>query len=202
VVKGELKIPGYSAYLHPIADGLLIGVGQDANDQGRRTGAQVSLFDVADLSNPKRLATSPLGTDTAAEYDPKAFLWWPASRDVFLPSVTFEKNFGYPTFGVVVTKVGDRSAPTLTRRGFISHTAKVAPQVTPTTVPAGTAPPSTGPLPAPAIAPPPFIQQQPIIRTLIVSGRVVTVSGSGLMVSDLTSLGEQKWIPFATSGSL
>ena len=39
-VVGELKITGYSAYLHPIGDGLLMGVGQDATDQGRRLGAQ------------------------------------------------------------------------------------------------------------------------------------------------------------------
>ena len=31
VVTGELKIPGYSAYLHPVGDGLLLGVGQDAD---------------------------------------------------------------------------------------------------------------------------------------------------------------------------
>ena len=50
-VVGELKINGYSAYLHPAGDGKLIGVGQEATDQGRVTGTQVSLFDV---SNPRR----------------------------------------------------------------------------------------------------------------------------------------------------
>ena len=33
-VRGELHIPGYSAYLHPIGEGLLMGVGQDATDDG------------------------------------------------------------------------------------------------------------------------------------------------------------------------
>ena len=33
---GGLKILGYSAYLHPVGDGLLIGVGQDATAEGRR----------------------------------------------------------------------------------------------------------------------------------------------------------------------
>ena len=36
VLDGELKIPGYSAYLHPVGDGLLLGVGQDATDEGAR----------------------------------------------------------------------------------------------------------------------------------------------------------------------
>ena len=34
-LEGELKIPGYSAYLHPVGDGLLLGVGQDTTDEGR-----------------------------------------------------------------------------------------------------------------------------------------------------------------------
>ncbi|MEO7370406.1 MAG: beta-propeller domain-containing protein, partial [Ilumatobacteraceae bacterium] len=55
VVSGELKIPGYSAYLHPVGDGLLLGVGQDASDEGRVQGTQLSLFDVHDPTNPVRL---------------------------------------------------------------------------------------------------------------------------------------------------
>ncbi|WP_344748287.1 beta-propeller domain-containing protein, partial [Streptosporangium vulgare] len=39
---GELKITGYSAYLHPAGDGRLIGVGQEASEQGRTLGTQVS----------------------------------------------------------------------------------------------------------------------------------------------------------------
>ena len=34
-VIGELKVPGYSAYLHPVGPGRLLGVGQDADSQGR-----------------------------------------------------------------------------------------------------------------------------------------------------------------------
>jgi uncharacterized secreted protein with C-terminal beta-propeller domain len=192
-VTGELKIPGYSAYLHPIGDGLLLGVGQDATDQGRRTGAQVSLFDVRDVTAPKRLATASIGDQSAAEYDHKAFLWWPNSRDVFLPSASYNTATGWPSFGVHVVKVGDRTAPLLTGRGVVSHDAKAGalPPVT-------TTPPVSGGSPAlaPAIAPAPPIAPQPLLRTLVVSGRVVTVSGNGLMVSSLDTLGEQAWVRF------
>ena len=51
-VLGELKIPGYSAYLHPIGEDLLLGVGQDATEEGRATGTQISIFDVSDLRKP------------------------------------------------------------------------------------------------------------------------------------------------------
>ncbi|MEO6496207.1 MAG: beta-propeller domain-containing protein, partial [Solirubrobacteraceae bacterium] len=47
-VTGELKIAGYSAYLHPVGDDLILGVGQDAGRDGRTTGTQLSLFDVSD----------------------------------------------------------------------------------------------------------------------------------------------------------
>ena len=53
-VVGELKIPGYSAYLHPIGKNVLLGVGQDADELGRVLGTQVSVFDVSDLANPVR----------------------------------------------------------------------------------------------------------------------------------------------------
>ncbi len=193
-VTGELKIPGYSAYLHPIGDGLLIGIGQDATEQGRRTGAQVSLFDVRNVAAPQRLATAPIGGQSAAEYDHKAFLWWPATRDVFLPSASYNQNTGVPSFGVHIVKVGDRTAPTLTQRGVVGHDAKAQKPV-PTTTPGVVPTPMPGAVPSPAIAPAPSFAQ-PVLRTLIVSGRLVTVSALGLMVSDLGSLGEQSWVPF------
>jgi hypothetical protein len=86
-VVGELKILGYSAYLHPVGKDLLIGVGQDATEEGRRTGAQVSLFDVSNPANPTRLHQYSLGkyASTDAEYDHHAFLYWPATSLLMLP---------------------------------------------------------------------------------------------------------------------
>lgn len=55
---GELKIPGFSNYLHPVADGLLLGVGQDADEEtGQTEGLQISLFDVSDPTAPERIDT-------------------------------------------------------------------------------------------------------------------------------------------------
>lgn len=50
VLKGELKIPGYSSYLHPINDNLILGIGKEDNY------VKLSLFDVSDASNPKETA--------------------------------------------------------------------------------------------------------------------------------------------------
>jgi len=46
-VKGELKIPGYSSYLHPITKDKILGVGKEGSS------VKLSLFDVSDVSNPK-----------------------------------------------------------------------------------------------------------------------------------------------------
>jgi len=86
VVSGELKITGYSAYLHPAGDGTLLGVGQEASPQGRRLGTQVSLFDVGDPAQPRRIARYHLQDgQSEVEFDPHAFLYWPASGLVVLP---------------------------------------------------------------------------------------------------------------------
>ena len=85
-VKGELKINGYSAYLHPINDTLLLGVGQDATGQGQRLGMQLSLFDVSDPASPKRLhQVSIPETQSEAEWDHHAFLYWAPSKLTVVP---------------------------------------------------------------------------------------------------------------------
>ncbi|MEU8230154.1 beta-propeller domain-containing protein [Actinoplanes sp. NPDC048967] len=85
-VTGELKITGYSAHLQPVGEDRLIGIGQEADSNGRIQGLQVSLFDVADPANPKRLAQYHLpGAYSSAEYDPHALLWWPATRTLVVP---------------------------------------------------------------------------------------------------------------------
>lgn len=86
-VAGELKLLGYSAYLHPVGNGLLLGIGQDATDQGRLLGAQASLFDVSDPAAPKLLDRRSLGANawTPVESDHHAFTWWPARSLALLP---------------------------------------------------------------------------------------------------------------------
>ena len=73
---GELKIPGYSAYLHPIADGRLLGIGRSATETGQVTGLQVSLFDTSNLAAPdQRDVLDVAGGATAIEWDHHAFTW-------------------------------------------------------------------------------------------------------------------------------
>lgn len=129
VLRGELKIPGYSAYLHPVGDGLLLGVGQDATDEGRTTGTQLSLFDVSDPTNPQRISTLPIGGQSEAEWDHKAFLYWQPDGTIVLPVSPgwqscprgvecLADGIKGPGAGAVVVGLNGRE---LTARGVITH---------------------------------------------------------------------------------
>ncbi len=67
-VKGELKIPGFSQYLHPIADGFLVGVGQDGTETGVNNDCKVSLFDVTNPYEPKETESIPVSDGKAYVY--------------------------------------------------------------------------------------------------------------------------------------
>jgi hypothetical protein len=81
---GSLKIPGFSEYLHPLGSRRLVGIGQDADAFGTSRGAQAALFNVSDLTEPRRLDTVTYGpgTTAGAGTDPRQFTWLPAKRTV------------------------------------------------------------------------------------------------------------------------
>ncbi|HYJ68509.1 MAG TPA: beta-propeller domain-containing protein [Nocardioidaceae bacterium] len=86
-VAGELEIPGFSAYLHPLGDDLILGVGQDGTRSGRLRGAQVSTFDLGDLTDPSRIDLLDFGGSrtSATETDARAFTYLPTQRMAFVP---------------------------------------------------------------------------------------------------------------------
>jgi uncharacterized secreted protein with C-terminal beta-propeller domain len=85
-VVGSLALLGYSAYLYPLGDHELIGVGQDALANGSTTGLKVALYDVSDLANPRDLSAYVLvNTGTSAEQDFHAFLWWDPTKMAIVP---------------------------------------------------------------------------------------------------------------------
>ena len=48
-IVGEVKVSGFSSYLHLYGDGLLLGIGSEADeDTGRETGAKISMFDISE----------------------------------------------------------------------------------------------------------------------------------------------------------
>jgi uncharacterized secreted protein with C-terminal beta-propeller domain len=116
-VAGELKIPGYSGYLHPIGENLLLGVGQSGLDsgiapssptlprpRGAQIGVQFSLFDISDHpASPRRIDTQTYGGGTAAaEFDPKAFLYWQPRNLIIAPTNLHGDYRGHGAFSGLV----------------------------------------------------------------------------------------------------
>jgi uncharacterized secreted protein with C-terminal beta-propeller domain len=110
-VVGELKIPGYSGYLHPIGEDLLLGVGQSGLTSGNGTvptrggqiGVQFSLFDISDPAAPRRIDTQTYGGGAAAaEFDPKAFLYWQPRNLIIAPTYLHGDHTGQGAFSGVV----------------------------------------------------------------------------------------------------
>ncbi|RNJ79714.1 MAG: copper amine oxidase [Nitrosopumilus sp. H8] len=80
-ILGELKIPGFSNYLHPYDEDHVIGIGRDTTNKDgwvRQLGIKIALFNVADVANPKVAADIVIGEDSTysdALDDHKAFFF-------------------------------------------------------------------------------------------------------------------------------
>ena len=107
-LRGELKVPGFSTYLHPVGDDRLLGVGQDADAEGRVTGVQLSLFDLSDTAAPTQLHRLSLGEGwSPALDDSRAFGFDVERRLAVLPFSSWSQGGGSATaLGVRVD--GDR----------------------------------------------------------------------------------------------
>jgi len=175
-VLGELKIPGYSAYLHPVGDGRLLGVGQDADDQGRVLGSQVSLFDITDLANPTQLAQLKFGDGSSeVEYDHRAFLYWAETGLAVMPLQTWAYDEATGTEDVFTGALGvqvDSQAGALREAGRLTH----------------------GPDEQP---PGQFDYRAQIRRALVVGGTLYTVSELGVETSALDTLADTGWVAFS-----
>ncbi|DAC73108.1 MAG TPA: hypothetical protein DSN98_01500 [Thermoplasmata archaeon] len=106
-ILGELKIPGYSEYLHPYDETHIIGIGKEVDptidaDKVHTPGAiyytailglKIALFDVSDFENPKEVAKVVIGdrgTDSPALYDHKAFLFDKDKQLLVIPVSLYE----------------------------------------------------------------------------------------------------------------
>jgi uncharacterized secreted protein with C-terminal beta-propeller domain len=87
-VAGELKIPGYSAYLYPIGTDRLLGIGREGS------GAKVSLFDVSNLAAPAEVAKLQFANSSSSvENEPHAFLYWAPKKLAVMPLAGYEPMF-------------------------------------------------------------------------------------------------------------
>lgn len=87
VIKGELKLPGYSAYMHPLRENIILGIGYNGDSQNADfTSLKVSLFDVSDISSPKEISTLTYNDCYSYVVDnPKAFVYNSEENYMVLP---------------------------------------------------------------------------------------------------------------------
>jgi uncharacterized secreted protein with C-terminal beta-propeller domain len=118
-VVGELKINGFSNYIHPMGNDQLLTIGQDADDNGRVTGMHLQIFDVRDPANPKRrhhetFALKGNGYSySAAQNDHKAFTYDPITGTLALPFYEYNNQTGTNFQGLIAYRVD-------AKRGFKS----------------------------------------------------------------------------------
>ncbi len=143
-ILGELKIPGYSAYLHPVGDGLVMGVGLDGTETGTNGGMKVSLFDVSDPTKPVECGKfimsgyesdeAQVYVDSDAYYDHKALCWDAENKIMYVPysknvhrwAYSDGKNYNKTTAGIVALKVNEEEKSLKTAGDYIANSTDYA----------------------------------------------------------------------------
>lgn len=170
-VVGELKILGYSAYLHPVGDGLLLGIGQDATDTGQVMGTQMSVFDVSDPADPRKLNQVAIGEGSSSqvEYDHHAFLYWEPTGLAMVPVQQWEwdgkgESVFMGAIGLTIDEEGNLDV--------VDRPAH----------PGGDDPYGD--------------YRAQIMRTVVIGDNLYTVSAKGILSNDLDTLEELDWLEF------
>ncbi len=93
LVSGELKIPGFSSYIHPMDETHLLTIGRDGDEEGNTFGVSFQIFDVSDPANPTQVAKTTLGEDDGWEsymwsdamWDHHAFVYFASKQMLAIP---------------------------------------------------------------------------------------------------------------------
>lgn len=96
-IAGQLEIPGFSTYLHPVGNQYLFALGNETDGSGMPKGIKVSLYDIRDPANPAEISKHVFGTaysSSNALYDHRALSFLQASNDqlrITLPISLYEE---------------------------------------------------------------------------------------------------------------
>ncbi|MCI6771897.1 MAG: beta-propeller domain-containing protein [Oscillospiraceae bacterium] len=96
---GEVKLPGFSEYLHPIGDDLLVGIGYDGDDEDADfESLKITLFDISDPLHPTvKDSLRYKNTDSNVLSNPKSFIMGESGSDFYLPAVKTRERLNYRT---------------------------------------------------------------------------------------------------------
>lgn len=98
-MSGELKIPGYSSYLHPVDDDTILGVGAEDGQ------VKLSMFDVSNPNNPQETDKYTLDEyGSEALHNHHAFLMDDKHKIFFLPAYQGAYIFSYENNKISLVK--------------------------------------------------------------------------------------------------
>jgi hypothetical protein len=188
-VLGELQEPGFSAYLHPVGDHRMLGIGSSGTGDGRITGAKVALYDTSDPTRPRAVATIPIRdgyTDTGG--DPHAFTWDAQHHLAFVPmslqpDVSSTRSWSQPVAGVAVYRVADDGIAWVGWIDHADHATSPDGGIVPCPPGAACAMPSNA---VPYAA--------PVDRTAVVGDRVLAASAAGVSQVAIDGFAETGWV--------
>jgi hypothetical protein len=94
-VVGELEVPGFSTYLHPLSADNILAIGTDVTEQGRVNGLQLQIFDVSDMAHPRQRHKVVLGgpwASSEAAQNHKAFNYFNSRSLLAIPLSDYNIN--------------------------------------------------------------------------------------------------------------
>lgn len=189
-VVGELKIPGFSSYIHPMGGDQLLTIGQDATDQGRVTGLHLQIFDVSNPAKPRRTFHEKLSLEgnyshSVAQHDHHAFMYDPITRTLAFPMTEYKPN-GEHFNGLMVYKVDAKRG--FQKKGRLDHRALANVWVEQTCRDQKKANPNY----AHYYCTPEYKRQAaaqyPVTRSMIVDKYILSLSQIGLEIHELSDL--------------
>lgn len=122
-ILGELKITGFSRYLHPLSENTVLGFGREATDTGRQQGLKVSLFDVSDVSSPREIAKwvdDERFTSSSAEFEHHALLLDVDRELLVVPVSSYGRDSRFS--GAYVFRLSEED---ISLRGLVEHDQQV-----------------------------------------------------------------------------
>lgn len=112
-VLGELKIPGYSTYLHPYDENHIIGIGMQTEEKVNRsfngkvisttatiTGMKMALFDITDVNRPIQISETIIGDNRTTSdilKNHKAILFSKEKQLLAIPVNNYKEDFKIDT---------------------------------------------------------------------------------------------------------
>ncbi len=126
---GELKIPGFSTYIHPLGTDKLLTIGVGGTDAGANGRTTISTFNVGDFAHPSLMQALPIEGEqgwgwSEAQWEHKAFQYFAPKKLLAVPQSNYDYSGGYYRYLSKLEVINvDEATGALSKRGAINHSS-------------------------------------------------------------------------------